>query len=78
MWLWIIAPQLALVLAVWLVAPVVSLSGGKMPPDIYRGISPLSIWVRFLLAGPYGIDLALRAHYPGFKLQGFGVGLYKP
>ena len=77
-WLWIIVPQLALVLAVWLAAPIVSLSGGKMPPDLYREISSLSIWVRFLLAGPYGIDLALRAHYPGFKLQGFGVGSYKP
>jgi hypothetical protein len=67
--LWILWPQLA----VYLLASVIGWwLGSKLPPETIRGIGSLSLWLRVLWAGPYGIDLALRAKYSGFRLQAYG------
>jgi hypothetical protein len=68
-YLWILGPQLALLLTsslgVWWF-------GAKLPPETVRYISSLSLWLRFLVVGPYAVGLALRAKYPGFRLQAYG------
>lgn len=69
-WLWIFGPQLALVLASSL---IVWWYSAALPPETVRSISSLSLWLRFLAVGPYAIGLALRAHYPGFRLQSYGM-----
>lgn len=71
-WLWIAAPQIALVTALWLLRSV-SIGGHRLSPDVQRSISSLAVWLRFLWVGPSGIALAVQAPYPRFKLQGFGV-----
>jgi hypothetical protein len=68
-WLWILGPQLALLL---LVSLVVWFWGTKLPPDTVRGFSSMALWLRFLVVGPYAVDLALRVKYPAFRLQAHG------
>jgi hypothetical protein len=68
-WLWIMGPQLALLLTASL---VVWCYGAKLPPGTVRSITSLSLWLRILLVGPYAVDLALRVNYPGFRLQAYG------
>lgn len=67
--LWVLSPQLAIILLVSMLGWVLS---SKLPPETIRSIGSLSLWLRVLWAGPYGIDLALRAKYPGFRLQAYG------
>lgn len=68
-WLFILGPQLALVLTA---SVFLWLWGAKMPDQAVRSVSSLSLWLRFLVVGPYAIDFALRIRYPGFRLQAFG------
>jgi hypothetical protein len=68
-WLWILGPQLALLL---LVSLAVWFCGTKLPPDTVRGFSSLSVWLRFLVVGPYAVGLALRSEYPAFRLEAHG------
>jgi hypothetical protein len=67
--LWILSPQVAVYLIVSVLGWLLS---SKLPPETIRSISSLSLWLRIFWAGPYGIDLALRAKYPGFRLQAYG------
>jgi len=66
--LWILSPQIAVILLVSVLGWVLS---SKLPPETIRSIGSLSLWVRVLWAGPYGIDLALRAQYADFRLQAY-------
>jgi hypothetical protein len=68
-WLWILGPQLALALSASL---FVSWYGDKLAPQTVRGITSLALWLRFLAAGPYGVGLAVRARYSGFRLEAYG------
>jgi hypothetical protein len=68
-YLWILGPQLALLLAATL---TVWWLRAKLPPEALRYISASSLWLRFLAIGPYAIGLALRVRYPGFRLQAYG------
>jgi hypothetical protein len=45
----------------------------KLPAETIRSLSSLSLWLRFLLVGPYAVGLALRIRYPGFRLQATGL-----
>jgi hypothetical protein len=68
-WLWIFGPQLALLL---LVSLVVGFGGAKFSPDTVRRFSSMSLWLRFIVVGPYAVGLALRAKYSAFRLQARG------
>ena len=68
-WLWIFGPQLAPLLVASL---VVWFWGTKLPSEAVRGLSSMSLWLRFLVVGPYAVDLALRVKYPTFRLQACG------
>lgn len=68
-WLWVLGPQLALLL---LVSVVLGFWGAKLPPDTVRAFSSLSLWLRILVIGPYAVGLALRAKYPAFRLEAHG------
>ena len=63
-WLWILGPQFALLL---LVSVVVWFWGAKLPSDTVGGFSSMSLWLRFLVIGPYAVGLALRQKYPTFQ-----------
>src|SRR5204863_3453654 len=63
-WSWIFGPQLAFILATSL---VVWWYGTKLPAQTIQSITSLSLWLRFLVVGPYAVDLAFRAQYPGFR-----------
>ena len=67
-WFWLLSPQLALVL-VQLISWRYS---AKLPDEALRLISSFGLWLRFLCVGPYGVHLALKAKYPGFRLQAYG------
>jgi hypothetical protein len=32
----------------------------------------MAVWLRFLVVGPYAIDLALRVKHSGFRLRAYG------
>lgn len=68
-WLWIFGPQLALSLVF---SVLLQFYGNKLQPETVRSLPSMSVWLRFLLVGPYAIDLALRAKYKGFRLQAYG------
>ena len=68
-WLWILGPQFALLL---LVSVVVWFWGAKLPSDTVRGFSSMSLWLRFLVIGPYAVGLALLPKYPTFRLEAHG------
>ncbi len=68
-WLWILGPQFALLL---LVCIVVWFWGAKLPSETVRGFSSMSLWLRFLVIGPYAVGLALRPKYPTFRLEANG------
>lgn len=55
-WLWIARPQVALILT-----GSVLVSFYRSPDLAKQEISALSLWLRFLLVGPYAVGLALRA-----------------
>jgi hypothetical protein len=64
--IWILGPQLALFILGSLFAQIYSASTGV------NHISSWSLWLRFLVVGPYAIGLALRAKYPRFHFQAHG------
>lgn len=66
-WLWILGPQLAVMLVAW-----VLWYGAQMPADTLGSLGTLFSWIQVLAAGPYGVGLAMRAKYNGFRLQGYG------
>jgi hypothetical protein len=68
-WLWVLAPQLAVVLAALM---LFTLMAGKIPAETIRGMNALWPWLRFLVIGPYALDLACKAKYRGFRLQAYG------
>jgi hypothetical protein len=67
-WLWIFGPQLALSLAL---SVLLRFYGDRLDPDTLRSLSSLSMWLRFLVVGPFAIHLAVSARYNGFRLQAF-------
>jgi hypothetical protein len=68
-WLWMLGPQSALLLASSLIAWCY---GSQLSAETVRTISSLSLWLRFLVVGPYAIGLGIGAAYPGFRLQAYG------
>lgn len=68
-WLWILGPQLAFVLAFSI---LLSWYSSRIPAETFRSISSASLWLRFLVVGPYAVGLAVRAEYPGFRLHAYG------
>ena len=73
-WLWLFGPQLAFIL-------VVSIAfwawGTKMGAETARELNSLLLWVQYLVVGPYALGLALRASYPGFRLQPYGLRYFR-
>jgi len=69
-WLCIMGTELAFLTVASLVLFVYK---NKLPAETIRSISSLSLWLRFLLVGPYAVGLALRIRYPGFHLQATGL-----
>jgi hypothetical protein len=67
-WWWIFAPQLALVL---LVNTFFFFFESKIPPDTIGSISTLATQLRFLFLGPFGIGIAMKMPYRGFRLEAF-------
>ncbi|MGC4050484.1 MAG: hypothetical protein QM757_13995 [Paludibaculum sp.] len=67
-WLWIFGPQLALTLAL---SVLLRFYGHRLAPELLRSLNSISMWLRFLVIGPYAIHLALGARYNGFKVQAF-------
>jgi len=55
-WLWILGPQLALFITA---SQIVWWFSAQIPPETIRFIASLSLWLRFLVVGPYSIDLAM-------------------
>jgi hypothetical protein len=68
-WFWILGPQLAVLLTTSLIAWWYA---ARLPNQTIQSISSLSLWLRFLVVGPYAVDLAIRAQYVGFRLQAYG------
>ena len=68
-WLWIFGPQLAFVL---IFSVLLEMYGDRLQPETARSLPSMALWLRFLLVGPYAIDLALRVKYRGFRLQAYG------
>jgi hypothetical protein len=68
-WLKVVWPQVAFLVAVWLMQ--VSLAG-RLSADTTRLIQALSLWGRILVVGLFGIYCAVPADYPGFRLEAFG------
>ena len=68
-WLWLVWPQVAFMLAAWL---VLWLCGSRLPHEFIRSLGSLSVWARFLLVGPYSLGLALGMQYRGFRFQAYG------
>ena len=68
-WLWIFWPQLAFYL---LMSTVGWLMGHSLTADPLRRISTVALWGRFLVVGPYALDLALRVKHAGFRLETCG------
>lgn len=68
-WLWILGPQLVLLL---IVSVVVWFWGTRLPSDTVRAFPSMSLWLRFLVVGPYAVGLALRPKYPVFRLDAHG------
>jgi hypothetical protein len=48
------------------------LQDANLDDQMLRGISSLSIWLRFLLVGPYSMQFAVPGAYRGFRLQSYG------
>jgi hypothetical protein len=68
-WLWILGPQIALLL---LVSVAVSVWGGKLSQETIGALSSMSQWLRLLVIGPYAVDFALRRKYSNFRLAAHG------
>jgi hypothetical protein len=69
-WLCIMGTELAFVTVTSL---VLFLFQNKLPAETIRSLSSLSLWLRFLLVGPYAVGFALRIRYAGFRLQATGL-----
>jgi hypothetical protein len=69
-WLKIIWPQVAFLIAIWLVQLALA---SRLTADTTRAISTLSLWGRVLVVGPFGIHCAVPADYRGFRLEAFGL-----
>ena len=63
-------PQLAVALAAWV---VIQWAGKRLTPEMAQSLESLSLLFRILWAGPYGIELTLKAKHCGFHLQAFGL-----
>ena len=68
-WLRIVWPQVAFLVAVWLLQ--FSLAD-HLNAETIRVIPTLSLWGRILVVGPFGIYSAVPADYPEFRLEAFG------
>ncbi len=68
-WLWIFGPQFALSLAF---SGLLQFYGDRLQPETVRALPSMALWLRFLVVGPYAVDLALRMKYRGFRLQAYG------
>ena len=68
-WLRIIWPQVAFLMAVWLL--LYSL-GANVNADTTRAVLALFLWGRILVVGPFGIYCAVPADYSGFRLEAVG------
>lgn len=68
-WGWIVVPQVVF-LHIGLI--IYWLWGTKLPAEIIRSINSWALLLRFLVVGPFAVDLAIRVRYPGFRLQAFG------
>ena len=68
-WVMIIWPQVAFVVAIWI---LVALEGRHFSPATANAISSLSLWARLLVIGPIGIRCAVPANYPTFRIEAFG------
>ena len=68
-WIWILGPQLALLLTTWV---IISWYSDRLQAETIRAISSLVQFARFLIVGPYAVALALRVKYRGFRLQAYG------
>src|SRR5205823_11213678 len=68
-WLWILGPQLALFLTLLVIWRYVA----ELPPEIVQGIPSWSLFLKFLVVGPYAVGLALRASHPGFNYRPMGT-----
>jgi hypothetical protein len=68
-WLKIIWPQVAFLVAVWLVQLLLA---SRLTVDTTRTISTLSLGGRILVVGPFGIHCAVPGDYRGFRLEALG------
>ena len=68
-WLRVFWPQIVFII---LTSLLLRWSGSRLPAETARSITSLSLWLTFLVVGPFGIDLAMRAHYRGFRLRAYG------
>ena len=69
-WLCIMGTQLAFLTVTSLLFLLIR---NKLPAATIRSLSSLSLWLRFLVVGPYSVGLALRIKYSGFRLQATGL-----
>ena len=69
-WLSILGTELAFLTVASLVLLVYK---NKLQAETIRSLSSLSLWLRFLVVGPYAVGLALRIRYSGFRLQATGL-----
>jgi len=68
-WLCILWPQLTVIILSTLIYWG---WGSKIPADLSRSLSALSVWFQILVLGPLCINLAMRVYYSGFRLQAYG------
>lgn len=73
-WFWIFGPQFALLL---LPSVVVWFWGATLPPDTVSRVSSLSLWLRFLVIGPYAVGLAYAQSIQCSGWRPTGFGMYK-
>jgi hypothetical protein len=68
-WVKIIWPQVAFLVAVWI---VLMWQGSDITEETTRAISTLSLWGRLLVVGPFGVYCAVPADYRTFRLEAVG------
>jgi len=68
-WLWIFGPQLALSV---IFSIILQMYGNRISAERAQTLPSLAVWLRFLVVGPYAIELAMRMKYRGFRLQARG------
>ena len=68
-WLKIVWPQVGFLVAVWFIQ---LWFGSRLTPDMTKVIPTLSLWLRILVVGPFGIYCAVKSEYPTFRLEAVG------